>query len=339
VTKLKLLPNIIFVLAALSPALIVMLYQFGWGTALNLDIAIGSALFLELICLRLAKQKIHLNQFASSILIAVFIGISLPPFSPWWIIVFATVLSILGKNAFGINNKHPFNAAMIGYAGTLVSFPGYLATWIIPKSLDLGASQQLSLSESLAITFQTKNIPDSMTGATALEIFKFSDDGLMVDQIYQSNKIFHEAFFMISGWEWINIAFLAGGIFLLLTKKISWESPFAMLAMIVFLSLIFFDNGSSNSGGSPVMHLLGGATMIGAFFIITDPASAPSTSRGKIIFGSIVGFFIYIIRVWGGYPDAIAFAVLLGNFSVPLIDRLTMGQISSKDFDKSTGQN
>ena len=87
------------------------------------------------------------------------------------------------------------------------------------------------------------------------------------------------------------------------------------------------------------MHLLGGATMIGAFFIITDPASAPSTSRGKIIFGSIVGFFIYIIRVWGGYPDAIAFAVLLGNFSVPLIDRLTMGQISSKDFDKSTGQN
>ena len=89
------------------------------------------------------------------------------------------------------------------------------------------------------------------------------------------------------------------------------------------MALLFYDGGSSASHGSPFLHLFGGATMLGAFFIATDPVSASTTPRGKLIYGALIGALIYIIRIWGNYPDAVAFAVLLGNFAAPLIDYYT----------------
>ena len=123
-----------------------------------------------------------------------------------------------------------------------------------------------------------------------------------------------------AGWEWASLGFLAGGLFLLYKKIFTWHAPVSMLLSLTVLSALFYDGGSSTSAGSPLFHLLSGATMLGAFFIATDPVTAAASTKGRLIYGAGIGILIYIIRTWGGYPDAIAFSVLLMNMAVPMID-------------------
>ena len=96
-----------------------------------------------------------------------------------------------------------------------------------------------------------------------------------------------------------------------------------MLTTLALMSALFYDGGSSNSGGSPLFHLLSGATMFGAFFIITDPVSSAVSNRGRLVFGALIGALVYLIRVFGNYPDAVAFAVLIMNLAAPFIDQYT----------------
>jgi Na+-translocating ferredoxin:NAD+ oxidoreductase subunit D len=126
------------------------------------------------------------------------------------------------------------------------------------------------------------------------------------------------------GWEWANIGFLVGGIYLLYRKIFTWHAPVAMLSTLGLLAIMFYDGGSSNSSGSPIFHWFSGATMLGAFFIVTDPVTCPASNKGRLIFGAGVGVLVFVIRVWGDYPDAIAFAVLLMNFAAPFIDFYTV---------------
>ena len=118
----------------------------------------------------------------------------------------------------------------------------------------------------------------------------------------------------------INMGFLVGGLYLLFTGACTWKAPVSMLATLSILSLVFFDGGSSESLGSPLFHLFTGATMMGAFFIVTDPVTSPDSQRGQIIFGIGVGLLTFIIRVTGAYPEGFAFAILLMNGCSPLID-------------------
>ena len=125
------------------------------------------------------------------------------------------------------------------------------------------------------------------------------------------------------GWEWVNIAFLVGGVWLLYKRIFTWHAPVGLLLALGVCAAIGFDSGSSESGGSPLLHWLSGATMFGAFFIITDPVSSAVSNKGRLIFGALIGVLIYLIRVHGNYPDAVAFAVLILNFAAPLIDQYT----------------
>ena len=114
------------------------------------------------------------------------------------------------------------------------------------------------------------------------------------------------------------------GIFLIYKKIFTWHAPVAMLVSLSIASIIFYDNGSSESGGSLIFHLLSGGTMLGAFFIVTDPVTSATSRVGKLIYGGSIGVLIYIIRAWGNYPDGVAFAVLLMNFAAPFIDYYTV---------------
>ena len=125
------------------------------------------------------------------------------------------------------------------------------------------------------------------------------------------------------GWEWANLAFLAGGAWLLYQRIFTWHAPVAMLASLSLMAALFYDGGSSASGGSPLFHLLSGATMFGAFFIVTDPVTSAVSVRGRLVYGALIGVLVYIIRVRGNYPDAVAFAVLIMNFAAPFIDHYT----------------
>ena len=124
------------------------------------------------------------------------------------------------------------------------------------------------------------------------------------------------------GWEWINAGFLLGGLFLLAKKTISWATPLSFLTSLFVCSLIAFLL-SQDSNASTMFHWFNGACMLGAFFILTDPVSGATSIKGRIVFGALAGFLVFIIRKYGGYPDAVAFAVLICNMAAPLIDQYT----------------
>ena len=156
--------------------------------------------------------------------------------------------------------------------------------------------------------------------ATPLDVLRQNQGLLMADLQAQKPQFGRWAGV---GWEWINLAFLAGGLWLLFKRVFTWHAPVGLLAALGLCAAIGFDSGSSESGGSPLLHWLSGATMFGAFFIITDPVSSAVSNRGRLIFGALIGVLIYLIRVHGNYPDAVAFAVLILNFAAPLIDQYT----------------
>lgn len=314
------------VMIATVPGFLALSYFFGWGTLINLLIASITALTCEAAILKLRHRPIsfHLRD-CSALVTAVLLGLALPPYAPWWIVVVGTASAIiLAKQLYGGLGLNPFNPAMVGYVILLISFPVEMTRWASPVSLSDSGSLP-SLLESLSLVFGTasETLIDGYTGATPLDLFK-TQSGLMVDQIHEQQDIFSLANFAGVGWEWINLAFLAGGLFLLQQKVFTWHAPVAMLLALSLMALLFYDGGSSTSGGTLTMHLLSGGTMLGAFFIITDPVSSAVSNKGRLIYGALIGILVYIIRVWGNYPDAIAFAVLLMNFAAPFIDYYTL---------------
>ena len=128
------------------------------------------------------------------------------------------------------------------------------------------------------------------------------------------------------GWQWLNLGFLLGGFILLQQRIISWHIPVGVLLGLLVPAL-FAQLIAPASMAGPIIHSLSGATMLGAFFIATDPVSAATSNKGRLVFGLLIGLLVWVIRSWGGYPDGVAFAVLLANLSVPLIDRYTRPQV------------
>ena len=143
--------------------------------------------------------------------------------------------------------------------------------------------------------------------------------GLTLEESLQS-PVFYG--FAGTGWLWLNLAYLAGGLLLIQQNIISWRIPVAVLGSLFVLSAIAGLAAPDTLAG-PLFHLFSGATMLAAFFIATDPVSASTTDRGRLWYGALIGLLVYIIRSYGGYPDAFAFAVLLANMCVPLIDYYT----------------
>ncbi|HHJ80814.1 MAG TPA: RnfABCDGE type electron transport complex subunit D, partial [Candidatus Tenderia electrophaga] len=129
-----------------------------------------------------------------------------------------------------------------------------------------------------------------------------------------------------TGWQWVSLAFLAGGLWLMYKKIISWHVPAAMLGSLALISMVFYFIDPA-AYSSPLFHLFSGGAILGAFFIATDPVSGATTPKGRIYFGIGVGVLTYVIRSWGGYPDAIAFSVLLMNMAAPTIDHYTRPQV------------
>lgn len=320
------------VVLATLPGFLVLTYQFGWGLLINLLIATLSAISAEALVLKLRNRPIdfYLRDY-SAVVTAVLLALALPPLAPWWLVVVATVFSIvIAKQLYGGLGSNPFNPAMVGYVVALISFPIEMTTWVTPISLLAADISHPGLLESLAIVFTDNSPVDGVTGATPLDAFKHND-GLLVEQIYQNNTLFSRASFAGVGWEWANVAFLIGGLALLKARIFTWHGPMAMLGTLALMSMLFWDGGSSNSPGSPIMHLFSGASMLGAFFIVTDPVSSTVSNRGRLIYGALIGLLVYVIRAWGSYPDAVAFAVLLGNFAAPFIDNYTVPRTYGHD--------
>ncbi|HEX7971468.1 MAG TPA: RnfABCDGE type electron transport complex subunit D [Thiobacillus sp.] len=315
-----------WVLAALLPAMAAYVWLFGPASLVTLSLATVTALAAEAAMLK--ARGYPLKPFLmdlSAIVTAWLLALSLPSLAPWWLIVTGTLFAIVvAKHLYGGLGQNIFNPAMVGYAVLIVSFPVQMTHWAAPLEL---TATHLSLAQSAAAIFggdMAKTTLDAVTMATPLDALR---TGLLrqltVDEIV-TGPIFGR--FGGTGFEWLAAAFLLGGLVLWALRIISWHVPLSFLAGIWLTAgfLHFFDAGRF---GAPWFHLFAPSVMLGAFFIATDPVTGATTPRGKLIFGLGAAFLTIAIRTWGGFPDGVAFAILLMNLCVPLIDQYTQPRV------------
>jgi len=308
------------VVLALIPGIIALFWYFGWGVLIQISIAIITALLAEAFVLKLRKRPIKKTLFDySAIVTAILFAISITPLLPWWMNVIGMFFAIvIVKQLFGGLGHNPFNPAMAAYVLLLISWPMEMTQWLAPSML---ASHTLTFNESMAWIFNAQ-LPsqyswDALTMATPLDEMRTQlKNAFMIDEIKRS-PLWGD--FGGKGWEWVGNWFLLGGLFLLWRKVIDWRIPVSVLAGALITSGLFwlFDQ---QTHPFPAFHLFSGGLILGAFFIATDPVSASTTPKGRLIYGALIGIITIIIRSFGGYPDAIAFAVLLMNMAAPTID-------------------
>lgn len=302
------------VLLAMLPGLLSLLWFYGWGVLINLILCVACALAVEAGVARLRGQALQpLLGDGSALVSATLLAATLPPCCPWWLTMTATAAGLLfGKHLYGGVGKNPFNPAMLGFALVIVMFPQPMTQW---------PAHGMALLDALQQVFNPGQAPDAWVQATALDSLRINKS-LTIDELFAANPAFGR--FGGRGEEWVNLAFLAGGLFLLQRRVFGWHAPVGMLASLFLISLLCWNGSGSDSHGSPLFHLLSGATMLGAFFIITEPVSGAKNALARVLFGAGVGLLTYLIRTWGGYPDGVAFAVLLMNLCVPALERFAV---------------
>jgi len=311
------------VLIALLPGIVCAFWFFGWGILFNILLATAAAIGAEAGMLALRKKPVADALLdGSAVVTGVLLALALPPLAPWWIPVIGSLFAIVvAKQLYGGLGYNPFNPAMVGYVVVLISFPLELTLWPQP-----GTSP--GLVDTLALVFNgtlpADTTLDALTMATPMDTIKTRLGLSETLGEIRVGPLF--GYFAGTGWEWINFWFLVGGLWLLQARVIQWQIPLGMLTGLFLVALAFYVTGP-DIFPSPLFHLFSGAAMLGAFFIATDPVSASTTTRGRVIFGAGIGVLTYVIRTWGGYPDGVAFAVLLMNMAAPVIDHYTQPRV------------
>lgn len=311
------------VVLATLPGIAAMTFFFGWGTLINIVWCALLAVGFETVIIKLRKRPLgfYLKDY-SAVVTALLLALALPPFAPWWLtLVGIFVAIVISKHLYGGLGQNPFNPAMVAYALLLVSFPVTMTQWTSPfVMLDDSSWQVLSFVDTFKAIFGgiDPSLIDQYTGATPLDAMRHRG-GLTTEEAWTQQAVLAEG---IGAWHAVSAAYFMGGVFLIYRKVFTWHAPISILATLALVSTMFYAVDPSNYA-DPFFHLTAGATMLGAFFIATDPVTSATSNRGKIYFGIGIGLLIFIIRGWGGYPDAVAFAVLLMNLTAPFIDQYT----------------
>lgn len=296
------------VIYALLPACGVSIYYFGLDALRVLTLCTAGCLMAEAICCRLAKQPLTLND-GSALITGILLALNLPASSPWWLALFGSLVAItVGKQVFGGLGHNPFNPALVARVVLLISFPVQMTHWTTPTPLGDGL--------------------DAMTAATPLGEIKTALmlNGQLPPSAHSGFNDYFIGHMAGSLGEVSAIAILVGGLYLLKKKVISWEIPVSYLGSVILFSGIFWiiDN---QRYADPLFHLLTGGLLLGAFFMATDMVTTPITRKGMLIFGVGCGVITVLIRLFGGYPEGVSFAILLMNAATPLIDRYTRPRV------------
>ncbi len=290
------------VLLALLPATAFGLYLFGPHALWVLSLCVAGSVATEVVCQRWAGTRVTISD-GSAALTGLLLGMTLPPQAPWWICLIGAVVAIgLGKHVFGGLGYNPYNPALLGRVVLLISFPAQMTAYYSPGWWGV----------------------DAVTSATPLGLLQEARIRSMglgeATQLSMSDAFF--GFMPGSIGETSTLALLAGGLFLLWRRHITWDIPVAMLGTVAAGSALFWWIDPSRYM-PPQFHLMTGGLMLAAFFMATDMVTSPLTTRGKLIFGFGCGLLTVIIRLWGGYAEAVSFAILLMNSAVPIIDKYT----------------
>lgn len=315
---------------ACLPGIAAQLYFFGYAVLIQIALAIVTAWASEALMLKIRNKPVLLRlKDHSALVTGLLLALAIPAAAPWWIIVLGTAFAIIVvKQLYGGLGHNLFNPAMAAYVLLLVSYPQQMTSWLPPTTLQHHA---MTGADPVCLVFsgfscqgfsvsQLKADVDGRTMATALDTLRNDlTAGKTVSESMQQ-PVFDG--YSGLGWSWINFGFLVGGLFLLQRRVIQWRIPMAVLGSLVLCSSIAWLSDSDRFA-TPLFQLFSGGTMLAAFFIATDPVSASTTAKGRLIYGALIGLLVFVIRTFGGYPDGWAFAVMLANLSVPLIDAYT----------------
>jgi electron transport complex protein RnfD len=309
------------VLLALLPGIAIYIHFFGWAVVVQIAIASIAALAAEAAMLAIRKKPV--GQFltdGSALVTAWLVALTLPPIAPWWLTVLAVIIAIVvAKHLYGGLGQNPFNPAMVAFCAMIVAYPQLMSQWPAAGFTDFAAQMQA--------IFGHREL-DAIVMATPLDALRTAlhtpEARATVSGVLGS----HATFGNIGGrgWEWIALGYLLGGLWLVQQRVITWHVPAAFLGTLALASLLA-SLASPDQYAGPSFHLLTGGAMLGAFFIATDPVSGSTTPLGKLIFAAGLALLTWIIRVFGAYPDGIAFATLLMNICVPLIDMRTQPKV------------
>lgn len=322
------------VIFALLPGILVHSYLFGLAIYVQLALAISTAIIAEFAFLKL-RHRSALNSIKdySAVVTGILLAISIPSLAPWWVIVIGTLFAIvIVKHLYGGLGQNIFNPAMAGYVLLLISFPVQMTAWLPIQSMQ---AFSVPLIDAMSLIFtgfnvdgysvtQVRSSIDGVTLATPLETIRNAiHAGNTISETLTTTLFSSDS---LQGSQWVNLAFLIGGIVLLKKKIILWYIPISFIIGLTLFSFVAFAS-DPDLYSSPLYHLFSGATMLGAFFILTDPVTASTTVKGRITYGLLCALLVVLIRNLGGYPDAVAFAVLLANMCVPLIDHYTKPKV------------
>ncbi|MDR9467938.1 RnfABCDGE type electron transport complex subunit D [Marinospirillum sp.] len=312
------------VMLALTPATLYAFWLYGWPAFNVWVLSLVSALFWEALFLKFFAKPVtsHLKD-GSALVTAWILALCLPPWAPWWLVIVGTFLAVaMIKQIFGGLGQNVFNPAMAARVMLLIAFPVEMTTWINPEAV---THQAPDFMTGLGVTLDSVTVSDAFTGATLLDEIKnqtaqgklLSDT--LIHQDYQISATLsgHQ---IGSLGETSALLLLLGGVYLLWKGIITWQAPVGLLlgmALPAFLLHLFQPEAYPGAG----FHLLTGGAFLAAFFIVTDPVTAPTTATGRLAFGLGCGLLAWLIRSFGNYPEGLAFAVMLMNAAVPVIDR------------------
>ncbi|MDH3532364.1 MAG: RnfABCDGE type electron transport complex subunit D [Gammaproteobacteria bacterium] len=299
--------NVVF---ALLPVCIYAVYVFGLTALVTLVVATLTCLVSEQLLGRRRGAPSTLGDWSVAVT-GVLYGLILPPGLPLWMVVTGGVAGVgVGKVLFGGLGYNAFNPALVGRAFLAAAFPVAMTTWY-PA---LGAQRFAELPSSLlALPFATP-VYDSISGATPLAAMKFDGEVAATADLVMG---------LTSGsmGETSGLLILLGGAYLVVRRMMNWRIPIAIFAAVYALSgaMHLVDPGVYPS---PMFMLFAGGLMLGAVFMATDMVASPMTSLGCVLYGVLIGVLVVVIRLWGGMPEGVMYAILLANAVSPHIDNL-----------------
>ncbi len=320
---------------ALMPATLYGFWLFGWPSFFLWLLTILSCLGFEALSLKMmGVTRVKATLFdGSALLTGWLLSMTLPPWAPWWVAVVGGFIAIvIGKQVFGGVGQNVFNPAMVARVALLVSFPVPLTQWVHPLPLTSLAAPDFI--DGLRIFLTSLPQPDAMASASLLGYTK-TELSRGIDLLHSLAGDHAPVLSWIgarsgSFGESASLLIVAGGLYLLSVGVISWHTPVAVLAGLAIPAAIGHAVDPTHYL-SVSAHLLSGAAMLGAFFIATDYVTSPNTGPGQLVFGLGIGFITWVIRTYGGYPEGMAFAVLLMNALTPVIDRFLKPRILGRD--------
>lgn len=324
-----------WVMIALTPATVFGLGLFGWPAIFLFVVTVGTAVAAEVACLRLAGKPLATLGDGSAVLSGWILALSLPPWAPWWIgAAGAAIAMVIGKHVFGGLGQNLFNPAMVARVALLISFPLEMTRYVAPRPIHSAVAPDFR--EALAVTFGIGGRADldavssaSLLGHAKTELARgvpLSDalaGGFDPWQLFLGNAVG-------SLGETSALLLLLGGGLLLALRVISWHVPAALLLGVAVPAAACHALDPERFL-PPLTHALAASTVFGALFIATDLVTSPVTRAGQLIYGAGCGALIFVIRTWGGYPEGMAFAVLLMNAATPLIDRWVRPRVYGRD--------